>query len=74
MRFGDKVDFIFDIDPGIDLKDVKVPALIMQPFIENAIWHGLVPKESGGRVLVSLAAKNGSIECIIDDNGIGRAV
>ena len=74
MRFGNKVDFKFDIDTGIDLKDVKVPALILQPFIENAIWHGLVPKESGGRVFVSLAAKNGSIECIIDDNGIGRAL
>jgi len=74
MRFGDKVDFNFDIDPGIDLKDVKVPALILQPFIENAIWHGLVPKENGGKVLVSVAAKNGSIVCVIDDNGIGRAL
>jgi len=74
MRFGDKVDFNFEIDPGIDLKDVKVPALILQPFIENAIWHGLVPKENGGKVLVSVAAKNGSIICVIDDNGIGRAL
>jgi tetratricopeptide (TPR) repeat protein len=74
MRFGDKVDFNFDIDPKIDLKDVKVPALILQPFIENAIWHGLVPKEDGGKLLVSVAAKNGSIECVIDDNGIGRAL
>jgi hypothetical protein len=40
MRFGDKVDFVFDIDESIDLKDIKVPALILQPFIENAIWHG----------------------------------
>ena len=44
----------------------------MQPFIENAIWHGLVSKESGGTILVAVAAKNGSIECIIDDDGIGR--
>ena len=74
MRFGDKVDFKFDIEPNIDLKDVKVPALILQPFIENAIWHGLIPKESGGTVLVSVKEKNGIIECTIDDEGIGRAL
>ncbi|MEP7373699.1 MAG: histidine kinase [Chitinophagaceae bacterium] len=72
MRFGDKVDFIFEIDQNIDLKDIKVPALILQPFIENAIWHGLVPKESGGIVMVSIKEANETIECIIDDNGVGR--
>ncbi|HRO70605.1 MAG TPA: histidine kinase, partial [Chitinophagaceae bacterium] len=72
MRFGDKVDFGFDIDQNIDLKDIRVPALIIQPFIENAIWHGLVPKEQGGRLLVTVRKNNGAIECIIDDNGIGR--
>ena len=49
MRFGDKVEFIFDIDGAIDIKDFKVPALILQPFIENAIWHGLIPKETEGK-------------------------
>lgn len=72
MRFGDKVKFIFDVDESVDLKDIKVPALILQPFIENAIWHGLVPKESGGKVTVSVKEKNGSVECTIDDDGIGR--
>lgn len=72
LRFGDKVNFVFDIGESIDLKDIKVPALIMQPFIENAIWHGLVPKESGGTVLVSVKEQNGSIECTIEDDGIGR--
>ena len=72
MRFPDKVDFVFDIDGSIDLKDFKVPALIVQPFIENAIWHGLMPKETGGNVTVSVRRNNGAIQCIIDDNGIGR--
>src|SRR5690606_12732062 len=72
MRFGDKVSFLFDIDENIDLKDIKVPALIIQPFIENAIWHGLVPQESGGRVVIAVKENNGSVECSIDDNGIGR--
>lgn len=72
MRFGDKVEFVFDIDDAIDLKDFKVPALILQPFIENAIWHGLIPKETGGKVTVTVKYDNGSIQCIIDDDGIGR--
>ena len=72
MRFGDKVEFVFDIDESIDLKDFKVPALLLQPFIENAIWHGLIQKETGGRVIISVTKTNGAIQCIIDDNGIGR--
>ncbi|MBA2500843.1 MAG: histidine kinase [Chitinophagaceae bacterium] len=74
MRFGDKVDFLFDIDESLDLKDIKVPALILQPFIENAIWHGLVPQNSGGKVVISLKNLNGLVECTIDDDGIGRAL
>ena len=72
MRFGRKVEFVFDVDEKIDLKDIKVPALILQPFIENAIWHGLVPKEPGGRVVVSVKENDGAVQCIIDDDGIGR--
>ncbi len=72
MRFGEKVEFIFDVDQNIDLKNIKVPALILQPFIENAIWHGLMQKENGGRVIVSVQEIDGAVECIIDDDGIGR--
>ena len=72
MRFGEKVEFIFNVDESVDLKDIKVPALILQPFIENAIWHGLVPKETGGKVIISVKENNGSVECAIDDDGIGR--
>jgi len=72
MRFGNKIDFLFNIDEAIDLKDIKVPAMLLQPFIENAIWHGLVPKENGGKVIVSINEKDGDVECVIDDNGIGR--
>jgi len=72
MRSDNKIDFVFNIDETIDLKDIKVPALLLQPFIENAIWHGLVPKENGGKVIVSINEKDGRVECVVDDNGIGR--
>lgn len=72
MRFGDNIKFIFDVDETIDLKDIKVPALILQPFIENAIWHGLVPKETGGTIIFSVKETDGAVACMIDDDGIGR--
>ena len=72
MRFDNKVEFVFDVDETIDLKDFKVPALILQPFIENAIWHGLMPKETGGKIIISVKKVEGTIQCIIEDDGIGR--
>ena len=72
MRFNEKVNFNFETDETVDLKDIKVPALILQPFIENAIWHGLMTKESGGTVLISVKQEKNQVECIIDDDGIGR--
>ena len=47
MRFGNKFSYHFNVDKTLDLKSVMVPALIIQPFIENAIWHGIMPKEKG---------------------------
>lgn len=72
MRFGNKFTYHFNIDETIDLKSVKVPALIIQPFIENAIWHGIMPKQDGGSLLVSIKRQKDKVCCIIDDDGIGR--
>jgi tetratricopeptide (TPR) repeat protein len=74
MRFGNKLSYNFCIDKVIDLKSVMIPALIMQPFIENAIWHGIMPKEAGGNLTVTLKRENEVIQCIIDDDGIGREI
>lgn len=72
MRFGKKFAHQFLIDKTIDLKSIQVPALILQPYIENAIWHGIVPKEDDGNVTVLVKKMNNHVQCIIDDNGIGR--
>ncbi len=72
MRFGNKLSYSFDIDETIDLKSIMVPALILQPFIENAIWHGLIPKEEGGALHISVSKKDDKIHCIVEDDGIGR--
>ena len=72
MRFDTKFSYSVNIDDSIDLKSVQVPALIIQPFIENAIWHGIIPKETGGRIEITVEQANGDIKVIIDDDGIGR--
>jgi hypothetical protein len=72
MRFDTKFTYTVTVDDTIDLKSVQVPALIIQPFIENAIWHGIVPKSNGGNVLLNVSGNKGIVEITIDDNGIGR--
>ncbi|TKK69317.1 hypothetical protein FC093_08355 [Ilyomonas limi] len=72
MRFNNKFSYAFNIDKTLDLKSIMVPALIVQPYIENAIWHGIMPKENGGMVMVTVDRTDGTIRCTIDDDGIGR--
>lgn len=72
MRLNSKFSYAIHIDENIDLKSVHIPALIIQPFIENAIWHGIVPKENEGILSLSVQRKNSNIEIVVDDDGIGR--
>ncbi len=72
MRFGSKLHYEFNIDSSIDLKSVPLPALIIQPFLENSIWHGIMPKEAGGSLIFSVEKRGPDICCIIDDDGVGR--
>ncbi|MBP6024324.1 sensor histidine kinase [Ferruginibacter sp.] len=72
MRFDTKFSYAVLIYETIDLKSIQVPALIIQPFIENAIWHGIVPRNTGGKVSLNVLRKDGVIQVVIDDDGIGR--
>jgi sensor histidine kinase YesM len=71
MRLNGKLCYNINIVPDIDLKSVMVPALIIQPFIENAIWHGIVPRD-GGTINISITQHKDVIVCEVDDDGIGR--
>ena len=72
MRFDSKFSFAVNVENSIDLKSIQVPALIIQPFIENAIWHGIVPRDTGGHVSLNVLKVNDTIEVAIEDDGIGR--
>lgn len=65
--------FLYKINSdGLDLESVKVPSLLIQPFVENAIWHGLNPNQSRtGKIMIDLRLENEILRCEISDNGIG---
>lgn len=72
LRFDHKFTFDIAVEPGVDADNIEVPPLIIQPYVENAIWHGLLHKEEGGHLSVRLSRENGVLSCDITDNGIGR--
>ena len=71
MRFRDKFDYEIEIDEDIDLEAIKIPAMLLQPFIENSIWHGVLPMQSGGKIKIDLQQKGQYLYFKIQDNGIG---
>lgn len=71
LRFHDKFDFNIEVDETLDTDSVFVPNMIIQPHLENAIWHGLRYKEDKGLLLLKFELKDNKIITIIDDNGIG---
>ena len=72
-RFAHTFSYEITVDPSISAGTIKIPSLLLQPIVENAINHGLLPRESG-RLSISIKEGTlvGSIQCIIEDNGIGR--
>jgi sensor histidine kinase YesM len=73
LRFKNELQFLIEIDDNVNLETIKIPPLILQPFVENSIWHGLSPKEGEKKLKVSISKKEANcIEIAIEDNGIGR--
>lgn len=75
MRFQERFSWSLNVDESIDLQNVTVPPLLLQPFVENAIWHGLMqaPEESPKRLMIHLHQRENILSIEISDNGIGRA-
>lgn len=72
IRFKDKFDYKITVDEEIDTLLFKVPTMLIQPYVENSICHGLMPAEGKGLVNIDLKLNETYIKCIIEDNGIGR--
>ena len=73
LRFSNKFEYQIVVDEKIDIENTEIPPLLIQPYIENAILHGLINKNGEGDLYLSLEKNNGLIICKIEDNGIGRA-
>jgi hypothetical protein len=71
-RFNSHFDFTLNIDPKINLDEHQIPPMLLQPFIENSIWHGLRYKKEKGELNVSFKQCKDYVEIVISDNGIGR--
>ena len=73
MRFENKFNYVIYMDEDLEADEILIPSMLLQPYVENALWHGLMHKE-GERILVIRFEKvNDDIfRCSIDDNGIGR--
>ncbi|MCK5765499.1 MAG: histidine kinase [Bacteroidales bacterium] len=72
LRFDNKFDYELEIDNNIDQEFMEIPPMIIQPFVENAIIHGLVHSPDQGHIKISLQLQKNFIFCTIEDNGIGR--
>jgi sensor histidine kinase YesM len=73
LRLENKFDYSISIDQNIDDEIIKIPSLIIQPFVENAIWHGLHNKESKGNIFITIKETDkNNLLITIEDDGIGR--
>ena len=72
LRFKEKIKYEIEVDPEIYEQEIHVPSMILQPLVENAIWHGLMHKEGDGFMKISVQEEGNFLRCIIEDNGVGR--
>lgn len=72
LRFENKFDFTLKVDKNIDQEFIQIPPMIVQPYIENAIIHGLLHKPTKGKLGINFDLKDDSVICTVIDNGVGR--
>ena len=71
LRLENKFTYEIKIDKNIDTKNIFIPPIILQPYIENAIWHGIAPLNDNGKIEITFNININYLTCIIQDNGIG---
>jgi hypothetical protein len=71
VRFGDKLNYHIDIPTELPIDNIKIPSMIIQPFVENAIWHGIIPKKALGTVQIFIDVKGDNLIIEVVDDGVG---
>lgn len=73
LRFDKKFTYTIKIEDNVPADSIEVPPLIIQPYIENAIWHGLLHKTEAGHLKINISLPDENLlQCVIEDNGVGR--
>ena len=72
LRFSDSFDYNIIYANTIEPETIYLPPMLLQPFCENAIWHGLMHKEGQGKLEIMMSIRDGQLQCTITDNGIGK--
>lgn len=72
LRFRNSFDYTVATTNAIESTSIFIPPLLLQPFCENAIWHGLMHKEGHGHLTISISEENKILHCVIEDDGVGR--
>jgi two-component system LytT family sensor kinase len=73
VRFQDKFDYSIDVDETIDVEEFQIPPMLLQPYIENAVWHGLRYKTEKGHLNITIRPNyKDELSITISDDGIGR--
>ena len=74
FRFKDKFEYQFTVDEKINMNEFVIPPMLLQPYVENAVWHGLRYKEEKGKLDIKFeSVSEDTVRIIIEDNGIGRS-
>ncbi len=74
LRFKGRINYNIQVSETIDKENTNLPSMVLQPFVENAIWHGLMHKQSDvkGIINIAIAEEDDMLLCTIEDNGVGR--
>jgi ligand-binding sensor domain-containing protein len=73
LRFNNQFEYKIEMADSVDIYEVKIPTMILQPFCENAIKHGLLPKKADAHLLLQFEVTiDNALHCVVQDNGIGR--
>lgn len=71
-RFRSKFDYEIKVDDNVNAEAIQIPPMLIQPYIENAVWHGLRYKNEKGKLLLHFYRQNGNLVAEITDDGVGR--
>lgn len=74
MRFEKHFEYEIDVDKTIDSNETQIPSMLIQPYVENAVKHGMSSAKKTGKIRITIVRYNDFLKCTIEDNGVGRAI